>query len=229
MGGCRHPQDRSRFQPFGRYPPDPDGSARACRHRPVFQGRVQPPHRQPQASPGALAVPVCAGQRLAARGTPGDRGLQRLHGGVRGVFRAAAGPAVHRGDAGHHLTGEDRRDRVPWRPLPPGRACLRSELRFGKAGARHRRPLHGPVHLRRAGHRLARQQQHCRVHLQADGRRAAPGAGMDRVQPGYRRHRGHAGPLRELPPARHPHPVRGPGSVGVLRRLLRGPGRAAVA
>ena len=32
-----------------------------------------------------------------------------------------------------------------------------------------RRPLHGPVHLRRARHRLARQQQHRRVDLHADG------------------------------------------------------------
>ena len=37
-----------------------------------------------------------------------------------------------------------------------------------------RRALHGPVHLRRAGHRLAGQQQHRRVDLRADGAGAAP-------------------------------------------------------
>ena len=32
------------------------------------------------------------------------------------------------------------------------------------------RPLHGPVHLRGAGDRLARQQQHRRVDLHSNGR-----------------------------------------------------------
>ena len=45
---------------------------------------------------------------------------------------------------------------------------------------RLRRPLHGPVHLRRAGHRLAGQQQHRRVDLRAAGAGTAPRAGLDR-------------------------------------------------
>ncbi|KAG0740180.1 hypothetical protein G6F24_017101 [Rhizopus arrhizus] len=82
----------------------------------------------PQAPVGPFAVPVCAGQWLAARGPAGDRGLQRLDRGVRSLFRAPARTAVHRGDSGHHLAGEDCGDRIPWRPLPPGRACLRPQL-----------------------------------------------------------------------------------------------------
>lgn len=50
--------------------------------------------------------------------------------------------------------------RIPWRPLP-----LRRRLPQAVRGVRHarggvRRPLHGPVHLCRAGHGLARKQQH---------------------------------------------------------------------
>ena len=36
----------------------------ALGHRPVPQGRVDPPHRQPQAPAGPLAVPLRAVQRL---------------------------------------------------------------------------------------------------------------------------------------------------------------------
>jgi cysteine synthase A len=46
---------------------------------------------------------------------------------------------------------------------------------------RVRRSLHGPVHVRRARDRLARQQQHRRVHLRADGSANRAGAGLGRV------------------------------------------------
>ena len=61
--------------------------------------------------------------------------------------------------------GEDRADRGAGRPLPPGRRPGRHLRRVAPAGRRVRRALHGPVHLRRARHRLARQQQHRRVDL----------------------------------------------------------------
>ena len=48
--------------------------------------------------------------------------------------------------------------------------------RVAPARRRVRRPLHGPVHLRRAGHRLAGQQQHRRVDLRPARAGAAPGA-----------------------------------------------------
>ncbi len=54
-----------------------------------------------------------------------------------------------------------------------------------------RRALHGPVHLRRARDRLARQQQHRRVDLRADARRAA-----SRCRAGSSSARGRAAPRR---------------------------------
>ena len=54
-----------------------------------------------------------------------------------------------------------------------------------------RRALPRPVHLRRAGHRLAGQQQHRRVDLRAAGPGAAPGARV-----GRRRRRAPAAPAR---------------------------------
>ncbi len=86
-----------------------------------------------------------------------------------------------------------------------------------------RRPLHGPVHLRRAGHRLARQQQHRRVDLRADGARAASRAGLDRRRRRHRRHQRDHRPVRPLPAATRP------GSAWSTRRTRRSsrPSRAA--
>jgi hypothetical protein len=66
------------------------------------------------------------------------------------------------------LDREDRRDRVPGRALPSGRRSDDHRQRIQAAGRRTRRPLPRPIHLRRARHRLAREQQHRRVHLSAD-------------------------------------------------------------
>ena len=61
------------------------------------------------------------------------------------------------------------------RPVPSRRRPADGLRRGAAARRRDRRPLPRPVHLRRAGHRLARQQQHRRVDLRADGAGAAPG------------------------------------------------------
>ena len=58
--------------------------------------------------------------------------------------------------------------------------------------------LHRPVHLCRAGDRLARQQQHRRVDLRTDARRTASHPGMGRDERRYRRHDGHDWPLHPL-------------------------------
>ena len=49
--------------------------------------------------------------------------------------------------------------------VPPRRRPHHRLRRGARLAATDRRALHGPVHLRRAGHRLARQQQHRRVDL----------------------------------------------------------------
>ena len=91
-----------------------------------------------------------------------------------------------------------------------------ADLRRGAGWlAETRRALHGPVHLRRAGHRLAGQQQHRRVDLRAAGAGAAPGAGLDRGRRGHRRHQRDHRPLRALPPATPP------GSASSTRRTRR--------
>ena len=102
-----------------------------------------------------------------------------------------------------HLAREDRADRVLRRPVPFRRPRGRGVRRGARAGRAQRRPLHGPVHLRRARHRLARQQQHRREHVPADGARAASGAGMDRGGRGHRRHQRDHRALRALPLPRH--------------------------
>ena len=96
----------------------------------------------------------------------------------------------------------------------------RRRLRRGAAArGRVRRPLPRPVHLRRAGHRLAGQQQHRRVDLRAAGPRAAPGARVGGRRRGHRRHQRDDRPLPALPAAAHPAGRRRPGGLVVLPRL----------
>ncbi len=110
-------------------------------------------------------------------------------------------------------------DRVPRRPVPL-RGRLTEDVRgVGRPRGRDRRPLHGPVHLRRTGHGLARQQQHRRIHLPPAGAGAFPRARLDRRHGRHRRHLGDPRPLRALHAVRHPHLRRRPGELLFLRGL----------
>ena len=82
-----------------------------------------------------------------------------------------------------------------------------------------RRPLHGPVHQRRAGHRLARQQQHRRDHLRADEPGGPPDPALDRRRRRHRRHRVDHRPLHPLSRLRHAAVRGGSGAFGHLRLL----------
>ena len=188
-------------------------------HRPLPQGRVGPPDRQPQAPPRPVAVPVRPVQRLAQARDDRHRGVERVDGGQRGLLRAARRAAVRRGHAGHDQPREDRPDRVLRRSVPSRRRPRHGLRRRRAARERVRRALHGPVHVRRAGHGLARQQQHRRVDLRAARRRAAPVPEPDRRRRRHRRHVGDDRPLRPLSPARHPGRGRRPRELRVLRRL----------
>ena len=160
-------------------------------------------------------------------GTPGHRGVQRLHRGLRGVLRPAARPAVHRGDAAHAPS----REKIALIEFHGGRCHLvddpRDGLRRGRrAGRGDRRPLHGPVHLRRAGHRLARQQQHRRVDLRQLALERHPVPGLDRRRRRHRRHLRDHRPLRPLPQHDTRLCVVDPENSALLRRLgRRRPGR----
>jgi hypothetical protein len=82
---------------------------------------------------------------------------------VGGLFRAAAGPALRGGDAGVHRRREGALVEIYGSTacaMVPSAAAY-AEVAEALAD-RARRALHGPVHLCRAGHRLARQQQHRR-------------------------------------------------------------------
>ena len=84
-----------------------------------------------------------------------------------------------------------------------------------RAGARAGWALPRPVHLRRACHGLARQQQHRRIDPRPDGPGTAQHAVMDRRRRRNRRYRGH---IRQVPAAaRHHHQVvrRGPGGLSL--------------
>lgn len=74
----------------------------------------------------------------------------------RGLLREAARVAVRRGDAAIDQRGEDLPDRVAGGPMPPGRQRCRNRGRSQACRGRVWLPLHGPVHLRRTSHRLAR-------------------------------------------------------------------------
>ena len=102
----------------------------------------------------------------------------------------------------------------------PGR-----HLRRGPPGRRRRRrPLHGPVHLLRAGDRLARQQQHRRVDLRAARAGAASDPELDRRRGRHRRDQRDHRAVPALPAAPHPAGRRRPGELVVLRGLAdRGP------
>ena len=78
-----------------------------------------------------------------------------------------------------------------------------------------------PIHVCRASHRLAGQQQHRRIDLRADGIRAVSGAPLDRRRGRYRRHERDGRTLRPLPPLRHGRRGRRPGELGVLSGLVR--------
>ena len=134
-------------------------------------------------------------------------------------FAQLLGPAVHRRHDPHHQSGEDRPDRAVRRLLPPGGPRLGGLRGRGGSGPDNPRALHGPVHLRRAGHRLAGKQQHRRVHLRAAGPRRAPDPPLDRRGRGHRRHQRHHRQVPALPPPRHGARRRGPGELRLLPRL----------
>ncbi len=122
LGRQRHPADRGRRPAQCRHPPAalpaPVGVVRRRRRPAVSQGRVDPHHRQPQAPAGTFAVPLRAVQRLDRRAHHRRGGVVGVDGGLGGVLRRAARPAVRRGDAGLHQPVEGRADRIPGRPLP---------------------------------------------------------------------------------------------------------------
>ena len=84
-----------------------------------------------------------------------------------------------------------------------------------------RRSLPRPVHLRRAGHRLARQQQHRRIDLRADEPGAVPDARVGRGRRGHRWHQRDHRPLHPLPAPRHASGRRRSGGLRVLPELAR--------
>ena len=128
------PQGRGRREPLRRHPPARLPAAGGLGRRPLPQGRVGPPDRVAEAPAGAVAVPLRAVQRLDRAGDHDHRGVLGLDRGVRGVLRPAARAAVRRGDAAVDVTGEDRADRVPGRPLPPGRGPRHDLRRVAAAG-----------------------------------------------------------------------------------------------
>ena len=83
-----------------------------------------------------------------------------------------------------------------------------------------RRRVPRSVHLCRAGDGLARQQQHRRIDLRADGPRAPPRAGLGRGRCRHRWHRGDDRSLHPLLPGRDQALRRRP-TGKCVRRLLR--------
>ena len=99
-------------------------------------------------------------------------------------------------------------------------AAIYDEARATGAGVR--RALPGPVHLRRTGDRLARQQQHRRVDVRPAAAGAGPGADLGGRRRGYRRHERDHRPLSALSAVPDP-PVRGgSGRFGLLPGLEHG-------
>ena len=221
MGRPRRRRRRGRRATQRRHPPAGLPAAAGVGRRPLPQGRVDAPDRQPQAPAGALAVPLRALLGADHRGQHGRGGIQRLDRGQRGLLRADARPAVRGGDAGDHEPREGRAHRVPRRPLPL-RGPAHGDLRGGPApGRRVRGPLPRPVHQRRAGHRLAGQQQHRRVGLHPAGAGAPSRARVGRGRCRHGRHQRDHRPLRPLPAAADASRGGRPRGVVVLPGLAR--------
>jgi hypothetical protein len=95
-----------------------------------------------------------------------------------------------------------------------------ADLRRGRAaGVGDRRPLHGSVHLRRTGHRLAGQQQHRRLDLRAARAGTVPRAVLGGGQRRYGRHGRDHRPVRPLPADADQAGGHGSRGFGVLRGL----------
>lgn len=147
------PTRSPRSAPSSRARPTPTCRSCRCRRarrRPVPEGRVDASHRQPQAPARALAVPRRPGQRHAARGHAGDRGLVGQHRDAGGLLRAAARPALRRGGAADHRVAQARADRAAGRRM-------RARAGLGRRGRGHRRHLGharalGPLPAELRGH-----------------------------------------------------------------------------
>ena len=133
------------------------------------------------------------------------RGVLGLDRGVRGVLRPAARAAVRRGDAAVDVTGEDRADRVPGRPLPPGRRPRHDLRRVAAAGrgvpagttwTSSPTPSGPPTGA-------ATTTSPSRSSPSSPQERH-PGADLGRRGRRHRRHVGDHRPLRPLPPAARP-------------------------
>ena len=184
-----HPPGGGGREPQCGHPPARVPAARGLGHRPVPQGRVDPSDRLAQAPAGPLAVPLWAVQRLDPPAPP------------RSSKPPAGRPPISEAYFAQ-LLGLPFVAVMPTRDQPrEGRAIECSGARatwwttrrriYDAArtiAAEHRRALHGPVPLRGAGDRLARQQQHRRDDLRADAAGAVSRAGLDRRRGGHRRH-----------------------------------------
>ena len=117
MGPRGDPHRRGRPQPVCGHAPAGLPAPDVVEPRPVPQGRVRPPHRQPQAPAGAslFLFGLCSGTIgpdttiIEASSAPPPC--------PRPTSRACWG-CLRRGHAAHDLAAEDRPDRVPRRQLP---------------------------------------------------------------------------------------------------------------
>src|SRR3546814_9433043 len=75
----------------------------------LFRSRIDASIGLAKAPAGAIAVPLCAVQRLGAQGHAGDRGIVGIDRDLGGLFRAAAGATLHRGGAAGHRRRQARR------------------------------------------------------------------------------------------------------------------------
>ena len=91
-------------------------------HRHLSEGQVDPPDRQPQAPPRALPLPLRHLQRPHSAGHADRRGLVRLDGGLRGLFRSMLGVPFYAVDAAPRTSPEKiAADRAPGRRMPSRR------------------------------------------------------------------------------------------------------------
>ena len=188
--------------------------------RSVSQGREHPRHRLAEAPAGPFAVPVLAVQRLAE---PESTTVIESSSGSTAVSEAYFARMIGLPFVAV-MPARTSREKIELIEAQGGRCHLVSDpgaiyAESRRLAAEMRRALHGPVHPRRAGDRLARQQQHRRVDLRPAPAGAAPGPGMDRRRGRHRRHQRHHRPVRPVPRPPDQAVRPGPGGLGVLPGL----------
>ena len=202
LGRRGRPPDQRRKQPLRRHPPVFGAAPGALGRAAVPEGRVHPPHRQPQAPAGAFAVPFRPRQRLDPEGTTIVEASSGSTAVSEAYFAQLLGlPFIA------VMTRTTSREKIALIEQFGGSCLLVDHAsEVYEAAADLARSTGGHymdqfTYAERATDWRG-QQQHRRVDLRPAGPRGAPGPPLDRGRGRHRRHQRHDRPVPAVPPPR---------------------------